>query len=211
MLAVIDILSRLDDLLVDSDRARWTVAERLRWIQDAEREISALPGANTETVELALQPGNVRQPLPAGVLRLVDVRRNLSSGRSEPVTATTLASMDAWRPDWQRDTTRATIQHFIVDARDPRGFWVWPKPMDAVRVEAVVVRDPPLPVPEGVLPLDSGLMSAIVDFVAHRAFSKDGPDTFDATRAMAYRQAFAADIGVAAQADAAAQPIPGAA
>lgn len=210
-IAVADILTRLDDVLLDAERVRWPVAERLRWMQDAEREIAvAKPEGLTVTQILTVTPGNARQPLPMGVLRLVEIRRNVAD--DTPVLAANLQEMDIYRPGWMHEeTSRQSIKHFIVDPRNQKDFYVWPKPKSTVQVEAIVLPQPELPTADGTLPLDSTLLPAVQAYVCYRAFEKDSEDTFNATRAQTYYQLFQSALGLSRQSDAETKPVAGSA
>ncbi len=206
--SVSDVLARADTLLLDAARVRWPVAERLMWIADGAREVLVhRPEAGTVMETIALVPNEARQALPPGCLRLVEILRNVGGA---PVTAVDRQAMDLHRPGWYEERPAAAIRHFCVDARDPRAFWVWPRPNDAVCVEAIVVAEPPASLGAGgVLQLDSIFTGAIVDYLAYRAFSKDAEDAFNAQRAIAHYQAFADAVGLTRTNEPVVLPMPG--
>ncbi|SMF94611.1 hypothetical protein SAMN02949497_1932 [Methylomagnum ishizawai] len=89
-----ELVARASTLVLDSINARFTEAEWLAWLNDAQREIVNLrPEANTVVAVGRLDPG-VRQVLPDDAVRLVDVPRNL---RAVAVPSLAIAAVDADR------------------------------------------------------------------------------------------------------------------
>lgn len=212
MVAVDDILLRLDDQLLDAGRVRWPSAERRRYMVDALREISIhKPEAMTVTTSITLTANAVRQDVPSGYLRLTEIVRN-AGGDQEPVTAVDRQEMDLYRPGWTKDRPAAAIRHFMVDERDQRVFWVWPTPNAAIDVVAILVAEAPQTIAEGAqIAVDSVYANAIGDYVMYCCFAKDSEDAFNAQRALTHYQAFAAALGLSRSADRALSPVPGSA
>ena len=193
-ISVAEVLTKTDALLLDVGRVRWPATERCGWCVDALRELLInRPEAMTVNASFALAANTVAQAVPAGYLRLVDVIRNANGA---PVSAAMRNEMDLHRPEWMQDDAAAAVRHYMIDPQNPRAFWVWPKPATAFSVDATLLAEPPLSVAvDGSLPVDSTCLPAIVDYVLYRAFSKDAEDAFNASRALAHRDAFLAAIG----------------
>ena len=73
-----NLLSRVKDTLQDTSSVRWTEAELLRYINDAQREIvNFIPEASAVTTNVQLVTGTL-QTLPTNGLRLIKITRNMS-------------------------------------------------------------------------------------------------------------------------------------
>ena len=77
-----NIITRVQDTLQDTTSVRWSEAELLRYINDAQREIVNLrPEASADHANVQLVAGT-EQTIPDVGLRLIKVVRNMSAAGS---------------------------------------------------------------------------------------------------------------------------------
>jgi hypothetical protein len=83
-----DVLSRASEILLDETRILWPEAKLLAHLNDAQREIVNLrPDAGAQVDAVRLDTG-VKQTLPTGSLRLLDMPRNLTFINHMQIAAT---------------------------------------------------------------------------------------------------------------------------
>lgn len=197
MISVAAVFTRVQTILTDANYRRFTQPELRQWLADGWREIIIhKPEAASVTAEMAVASNLVRQAVPVGYLRLLDI---VSSGGAA-VTAQSRQQMDQADRTW-RTRQGANIRHFVMDEANPREFEVYPVPTSALATVAVLVPDPPATIADGTteIPLDSTCMTPLVDFVCYRSLLKDSADTFNAQRAAMHYQAFGAAMGLKVQ------------
>lgn len=192
------------ETLQDLSYRRWPVAELVRYLNDGRREILvSRPDALAAPVAVTLVDG-ARQTLPAGSVKLLEVRRNLG-GSQRVIRQCGREMLDALDPDWM-GTARATeILHFTYDPRTPRDFYVYPPAQVGLTVEAVCSTLPAnIAEPVGVATHDDVvgdigvpdiLVNALVNYMLYRAYAKDSESPSSAARAQAFYTAFVAGLG----------------
>lgn len=204
------ILSRATTILQDTTNVRWPMSELTQWFNDAQREIVLLkPEASVLNTPVQLQTGNTKQTLPASAIRLIDIVRNLGADGLTPGAAVRIVArevLDSQRPNWHSEAGQSVIKHFVFDPRDPRTFYVYPKPSSAVYLETVYSVAPAEVtesggVVSGNLALDDIYSNAVLDYVLYRAYSKDAEYASNGPRAAAHYQAFANAIGMRTNTD----------
>ena len=217
---VVDIIRRVEDVLQDNN-VRWPRVELQNWINESYLSITLLrPDAMSSAGTFTCAVGT-RQVLTtqfATALRLLDVTRNLAATSNKKVVRLVARSvLDDQRPAWHAETGTVNIQHFTFDPRQPKEFFVYPPATAAAQLE-VVYSDTPgthalsendLDPDSGnteVIKLDDIYMSAIIDWVLYRAYSKDAEYGANEARASAAYQAFNGAIGQKSQVDGAASP-----
>ena len=217
---VTEIVGRVEDVLQDSN-IRWPRTELQHWINEAYRAIILLrPDANSAAGTFTCAEGT-RQVLTTGfptALRLLDVTRNVAATSAKKVVRLVSRSvLDDQRPGWHAETNTVDIQHYTFDPRQPKEFFVYPPATTAAQLEVVYSANPtghslsenaldPAGAEAEVIQLDDIYMSAIIDWVLYRAYSKDAEYGANEARAAAAYQAFNAAIGAKSQTDAAASP-----
>lgn len=209
-------ITRIATVLQDPSNIRWPADELRLWISDAQREIAAYkPDALVRTAVHPLVAGS-RQTLPADGFLLVDVVRNMGTGGATPGSAPRLVSreiLDAQLPGWHTTAPAAEVQHFVFDAANPQVFYVYP-PQPATNqgsLELVYAAAPGEVAPGGNLDLGDTWLPAIVNYVLHRAYSKDAEYAGNAERAALYLQAFVGQMTGRSGAESALDPNRGAA
>lgn len=151
----------------------------------------------------------VAQALPAAGLSVFDITQNAVSGRV--VTQTTRTLLDSENRFWPAATQETDVQHFTVDPRAPRIFYVTPPNAGTGSVKCLY----------GALPADltaagdtvlvqDVFQPALVAYVASRALLKPSK-RYDPAGAAAASNEWAALVGAKTQAQVATSPRVGAA
>ena len=100
-----NLLLRIEDSLQDTTNVRWSEAELLRYINDAQREIVNLrPEASADHANVQLSTGT-EQTIPDVGLRLIKVVRNMSAAGGSATGKRTIRIvdrdiLDTLEPDW---------------------------------------------------------------------------------------------------------------
>ena len=212
---VIDVIKRVEVVLQDSN-VRWPRLELQNWLNEAYLQIVLLrPDANSKTGTFTCAAGT-RQTLTTGfssAVRLLDVVRNLASTSSKKVVRLIDRSvLDDQRPAWHTETGTVNIQNYTFDIRQPKEFFVYPPATTSAQVEIVYADTPvthalsesalnPAGSDTTVIGLDDVYLTALIDWMLYRAFSKDAEHAANAARAGAHYQAFASGIGTKTQSD----------
>lgn len=202
-----NIVSRASSQLNDIENIRWTKPELLDWINEGIKQIVIfLPESNAVSVEHQLDEGT-KQSIPADGVRLIDVIRNtgLEGGKpSGPIRIIERDVLDALRPNWHRDRSATSVKNFVFDSRNPKTFYVYP-PARGQFVEVVYSKMPEPLLTGDELGRFEVYSAAILNYVLHRAYSKDTEES-SSTRSQRYEQSFFNAIGLFDQADMKAQP-----
>lgn len=194
-IAVTDIINRAATLLQDPTNIRWPQAELLDWVNDGQREIALFkPNAFVKNTGVQLAAGT-RQTIPTDGVSLVDIVRNLgadgmTSGRAVRVVSREI--LDSQIPNWHSDTPSNAVKHFTYTPLDPKHFYVYPPQPDISRgyVEMVYVAYPTNCTLSSTISLDDIYMSALLNYVLYRAYSKDAEFAANAAAASSYYQTF---------------------
>lgn len=188
-----DIITTVENTLLDPANQYWSSAELLSYINDAQRQVvNFRPGANAVVVMEPLVAGT-RQTLPPGATALIDLARN-AAGAS--ITAVDRRDMDRMVPDWPTQAGSNTIQHYMYDDRAPNTYMVYPPALAGAQVE--VIYSATLADVAGTqdeLTLGEQYRSAIIEYVLYRAHTKDTTAAVPA-RAQAHYQLFMQILGV---------------
>lgn len=195
------ILSRAKDILQDITSVRWTEAELMRWLSDAQREVVLYrPEACVSNASVALAANSTKQSLPANALRLLDITRNMGANGATPGRAIRLVHreiMDAQTPDWHTATASSEVLHYMFDARDPKNFYVYPRPSSTLYVEAIYSIAPTeIVTSTQTLSVEDIFANVLLDYLLYRAYTKDSDYAGNGQRAVAHYQAFANALGI---------------
>lgn len=197
-----DLITRASHVLNDAG-VRWIEAEMLRWLSDAQREVVLhKPEASVVSGAVQLAANLSKQAIPAAGHRLIDIIRNMGADGTTPGEAITLVqreTLDAFEPTWHTSTVAASIKNYVFDSRNPKTYYVYPRPNAAIYIEAVYSSAPAeLANAAASIALDDIYANAILDFALHRAFLKDAGIPNYAQRATLHYSAFAAALGIKA-------------
>lgn len=201
-----NLLSRVKDTLQDTSSVRWTEAELLRYINDAQREIvNFIPEASAVTTNVQLVAGTL-QTLPTNGVRLIKVTRNMSgTGSATGKRAIRIVSSDilnTQEPDWHDPsvTGHAThgteVKNYVFDNDNPRKFYVYPGVSGNAYVEIVYSKNPDdLSSVGSNLDIDDVYGNAIIDYVLYKAYLKDAEYAGNIQRSSTHYQLFLNSIG----------------
>lgn len=215
-----EVIKRVEDVLQDSN-VRWPRIELQNWLNESYLQIVQLrPDSNAKTGTFTCVAGT-RQTITTGfasALRIIDIVRNLASASDKKVVRLINRSvLDDQRPAWHTDTATVNIQNYTFDVRQPKSFFVYPPATTAAQLEVVYADLPtahalsaanldPASSSSDVILVDDTYISAIIDWILYRAFSKDAEFAANAARAGAHYQTFMSSIGTKTQSDVASAP-----
>ena len=197
-----NLISRIQDTLQDTTGVRWTSAELLRYINDAQREVvNFKPEANAKHVNNSLATGT-EQAVPG--LTLIKVVRNMSSNQDGATGGRTIRLVDAdvlnsIEPDWHNPTVTgdaahgSVIKHYIFDPDDPKKFYVYPGVKSGLNAYIeIVYSDVPtdLSSTSSTIGIDDIYGNALIDYVLYRCYVKDAEFAGNSTRAGQHYQLF---------------------
>ena len=197
------VLSKAALVLKDPEFVRWSEAELLDWISEAQVAIARTPGAYSLTKVMPLVEGT-RQTLPKDAWSLVTVTRNYEEDGETPLTPirlVTRALLDASIPTWHMGPQRPLVENYVYDERSPGVFFVYPPNDGTGHAEVVYMGIPPkVESAEQELSLDDSFVPAILSYVLYRAFSKDSDYAPGAQSAATYFSAYNTELSNAIQA-----------
>ena len=206
-----DVINRAIDILNDGG-VRHLPAERLRWLSDAQQMVVMLkPEANAVVGNIQLASGTTKQALPAYVVQLFEVFKNMGTDGSTPGRAIRVIDrdeMDTNVPTWHSDAAATSIEHYCYDSRYPKHCFVYPRPSAAIYVEAAYSKLPAeVTADTDTLELSDIYRGALLDGLLYRAFSKDASQPSYAQRALAHYQAMQLALGIKTKTDRSASPV----
>lgn len=188
--SVQDILSRSRLQLMDDTGIRWTDAELVAYVNDAQREIVLYkPDAVTKNENMSLVFGT-KQSLPTASIRLLTVVRNNSSTSKRSIRPVPRETLDRFKPDWHGETAVDEVQHFIFDEVDQKHFYVYPPNDGNGEVEILYTKHPDTVTDDDNLEVADAYANTVLDYVLYRAFAKDSAIPSEASRSAGHYQAF---------------------
>ena len=215
-----NIIDRARLTLQDSSGVRWTDAELLIYINDAQREIvNFRPEATATHANLQLSTGT-EQTLPSGGLRLIKVTRNMSGTASDATGAKSIRIVEedllnSIEPDWHDPTVTGSsahgsiIKNYLFDPDDPKKFYVYPGVASGSNayVELIYSKLPTdLSSVSSTIDLEDTYVNAILNFVLYRAYLKDAEFAGNQQRTATHYQLFIGSISGGGNAEAILDP-----
>jgi len=204
------IIRRVVDTLQDTTSVRWPIPELVRYLNDGQREVILYrPDATIKNASLTCVEGP-KQALPADGAKLIDIIRNSGVGsNNSSVRLVAREILDTQIPNWYGLTGQLNAVHYTYDPRDPTVFYVYP-PATTSTVLEVSYSAYPTDVTEpaegsdytdvtGNLDVPDMYGNVIIDYILHRAYTKDSEYAGNAQRAVAHYQAFANALGIEVQ------------
>ena len=193
------IIDKASTLLLDPGNARWTRAELLGWLNDAQRQIILMsPNATNKVAVMKLAAGT-RQSIPADGWTVLDVIRYMGTDGTRPGRALRLASqevMDAFNPNWHAATPSVVPQTYVFDQQDQTVFYVYPPNTGAGYVQVNYSPEPvDLTSESQTIGIRDIFQTAILDYICYRACSKDAEYAPGLQLAGGYLQTFMATMG----------------
>jgi hypothetical protein len=206
-----NLLLRIEDTLQDTTNVRWSEAELLRYINDAQREIVNLrPDASADHANVQLSTGT-EQAIPDVGLRLIKVVRNMSAAGGSATGKRTIRIvdreiLDTLEPDWHDPAVTGdaahttTVKHYVFDEDDPRKYYVYPGVSGNAYVEVVFSRTPTdLANTSATLYIDDIYANAVIDYALYRAYMKDAEFAGNQQRASAHYNLFLTSVSSGGQ------------
>ena len=194
------IISKASTLLLDAGNTRWTKAELLGWINDAQRQIVLLQPNATNKVSTVRLAAGTRQEIPADGWTLLGVTRYMGTDGTRPGRAVRPVSqqvMDAYNPNWHSATPSVVPQSYVFDQQDQTAFYVFPPNTGNGYVQINYSPEPvDLTSETQVIGVRDIFQTAILDYVMYRACSKDAEYAPGLALASGYLQTFMATMGV---------------
>jgi len=193
------IIDKAAKLLYDVSNVKWTRAELLGWINDAQRQIVIMSPNATNKVSVIKLNAGTRQSLPSDGWTLLEVVRYMGLDGTKPGRAIRLTSrelLDAFNPDWHSDPPQAVPKHYVFDLQDQTAFFVYPPNNGKGYIEINYSPDPVDLVSENeTIKLNNIFETAILDYVLYRACSKDAEYAPGLQLAAGYLSTFQAFMG----------------
>lgn len=192
------ILDKVRLQLIDTGASqRWTDAELLDWVSEAQRAIvAAVPSASYKRTTISLVAGT-RQSLPADGYKLLDIPRNLTAAGVEgsPCTSVDRAVLDRQYLTWHTANASGSVLHWTYDPNDPLSFFVFPRNDGTGSLEVVYSAHPAdvTSVSQDISVRDI-FETPITDYVLYRAHSKDSDFAAGLQLAQAYLATFTAFV-----------------
>lgn len=200
MARALDVINRVRDLLHDLENVRWTDAEIMRWITDAQYEIvKAVPIAYSEAIDVALTAGTI-QAIPPQVLKAIRILNNGTKAAPGLVPyETTLGLLDRADPNWRSAAGTLQFDHYVIDF-SRRSFYVYPPSLGGNCVMEASLRPAAITDSFDDLALDDKYLPMVTDYVAARALSKDAEYVKENELAREFRLRFDTGLGQTTQA-----------
>lgn len=200
------IIDKASIQLLDTGNTRWTRAELLSWINDAQRQIVIMSPNATNKISVVKLNAGTRQAIPSDGWTLLEVVRYMGTTGTKPGRAIRLASreqIDSFNPDWHSDTPAATPKHYIFDLQDQTAFFVYPPNTGTGYIEINYSPDPSDLVSESeTIKLNNIFETVILDYVLYRACSKDAEYAPGIQLAAGYLSTFMSAMGQKSQSEA---------
>lgn len=193
------IIDRAELLLHDNTNVRWTAAELLNWLNEAQREIVLLKPDAYAINESKLLTTGTKQTIPASGTVLIDVLRNMGTGGTTAGNVIRLLDrrvLDDQIPGWHAASQVASVDHYVFDVRDPKTFYVYPPSNGTGYVEIIYAKAPSEVAAIGnTITLDDIYSPALLNYIMYRGYSKDADYAENAQRAMTARSEFLQLLG----------------
>lgn len=183
-----DIIDRVRDTVMDSGAIRWSDAELLRWLTDAQRAIvGVVPSASQTSANLSLVAG-ARQTVPSDGVRLLRGYQNVSGSIIHEVEWQLL---NRQYPTFTTDPQVADVVVYAFDPNDPEAFYVYPPNTGTGQIVINYSVYPPLLTAlTDTLAVRDIFETALLDYVLYRAHSKDSDYAAGDTVAAVYLDSF---------------------
>lgn len=204
---VSDVISRVRFILNDADASgyRWTDAELIDAINDAQGVIAIHRPDAFPVDEVATLVAGSKQTLPTGGYRLMDVIRNIGSDGTTPgraIRPTDRDTLDAYDPYWHTNTKKGEVKNFLYDERNVNVFYVNPPVNAGVKVQVLYAKRPTtLTATNNDLAIADSYFEAVILFTLFRAYAKEADFAGNAQLAGNYLSLFASLLGIKLQKD----------
>lgn len=192
-----DVVTSARGTLIDAAKVTWSDAELIAYLNEAiQKTCFVKPDAFILFSEQTLSVGVV-QGFDVDTNALIDIPKNTASGKG--ITQVDKALLEAADPNWAATAGALDVEHYMVDPRSPRSFYVYPPAimgtsvtiLKAVRPASLVNLSDEIPTVEASAPI-------LIDYVLARAYAKNSKKQ-DLTKSSYHMQQWAAALGLNAQ------------
>lgn len=172
------IINKAAIVLFDVNNTKWSRAELLGWLNDAQRALVALvPEASSKTTSVKMVAG-ARQTLPADAYMLLEISRNMGANGTTPGRVPRRidrALLDESSPDWASASQTAAITAYMYNMRDRLAYYVNPPSDASFYLEVIYSAHPPTLVETDTVLVADIFVPALLDYLLWRANSKSAP------------------------------------
>ena len=201
------IISKAVLQLNDMSSVRWTRAELLTWLSDAQRTMALAVPQATATLGLVTTVAGVKQSIPSDGWILLRANRNMGSSGTTPgriLQLVTHEDLTKNNPTWDGDAATGIATVYAYSPVFKSVFWIYP-PADSSgnKIEVEYSQLPIEIVTEAtVISVLDVYEPVLLDYVLSKACAKDAEYAAGAQLATAYMTSFYTAIGVISKEDA---------
>jgi hypothetical protein len=183
-----DIIRDVSIILQDAINTRWTKSELLGWLNGGQREIAIhKPNVCVKNVEVTLVAGT-KQAAPVDCNSIIDIPRNT---QGYAIRITNRDSLDAQMPDWHLQSKASSrVMNYCYSDDNPKIFYVYPASPGGNKVDISYCSNPATVALGDAIAISDIYASALLDYIAYRAYSKDSEYAQNAQSAKNHYQAF---------------------
>jgi hypothetical protein len=185
------------DEVIDKPDLLWSEAEWTEYANDAENETciraALIIDQTSAMANISVLSGTATYSLDERVL--IIKRAKLSTG-TEPLVKSSRRVLDATYPDWETDT--GTVRSWLPD--DSNKITLYKSPLANSTLNLMISRLPETPMALATKLIDSPEIDVqyhlgLVDWMLHRAYSKQDSETLDAGKAKEHLKRFTQRFG----------------
>lgn len=198
-LAASVLINKASVALKDTTNVRWTRAELLDYLNEAQRALTSVAPEVTSTAAAVTTIPGVKQAIPSDGWLFLRATRNLGVGGTTPgrfLEDTSFDILTKNNPGWSADAATNTATAFMYTPLERTAFWIYP-PADTSgnRIEVLYSRVPSTLTTEtqAIDPPDT-YESALLHYMLYRALAKDSEEG-EPQKALAYLNSFTAQVG----------------
>ena len=189
-----DIITEVASQLNDDNNVTWPIALLLGYITTAEEAIVTIRPDTFSTISTMKLAVGTKQNIPAGSLRLLDIKRNMGTDGATPgrvVNTVESASVDLFAYGHHSDAGATEITDYSYDERTPDYFYCDPPSDGTGWIEVSISRSPPVVTTEGqTLSLKDIYRNAIIQWCMFRAYSIEVDSVSSQRRAAKHEESF---------------------
>lgn len=194
------LVSKAQLIAQDVSYIRWTAAEWLTFINDAQKAIAVMkPAASMKLVSQALVAGT-KQTLPSDGIQFIAIHRNMGVGGATPGLTPRRISremLNAHLPTWQTTTATAVVTNYAAEPELRNRFWVYPPSDGTAQVEVEYTALPAeLAAVGNTITLEDVYALPMIDYMLYRAYLKDIEFVGNAERALFHLKQCEQQLGV---------------
>lgn len=181
------MITMLAGQLIDPGFVRWKEGELLDYINQALSIIAVnLPDEFRHSETVSVTQAEVTLPADAVALLSVDGVNGVA------VSEVAVEKLNQLDPDWRQRL--GVPSSWVQNVREKQRYWLYPAPSEPVHVTHTYSAFTYLGHNDD-LPVSDVYQSAVMDFVLHRAYGKDGQNASEQNKSLMHLQLFNVAIG----------------